>query len=144
MDTKEGNNMKEAVLLIGHGSRASQASDDMLRIAGMIREEGEFPIVECGFLQLCPPTIEEAAERCIAEGAEKIWMIPYFLHRGIHIREDLPEVIQECRRRFPGVEMTMGEQLGVDPLLVRIVLNRVQEIRLKGVLNENEKQGISY
>jgi sirohydrochlorin ferrochelatase len=125
--------LKEAILLIGHGSRAAQASDDMFRVAGMIRESGEFPVVECGFLQLCTPTIEEAAERCVAEGAEKIWMIPYFLHCGVHIRDDLPEVLRECRGRFPGVEMAMGDQLGDDPLLARVVMNRVREVRCSTV-----------
>lgn len=119
----------EALLLIGHGSRAEQANEGMFRIAGMIRKAGGFTIVECGFLQLCPPTIEEALGRCIAEGAERVLMVPYFLHTGIHIREDLPAVVRELREHYPHVEMTLGAELGDDPLLAQVVMNRVEEIR---------------
>lgn len=129
--------MKEAVLLIGHGSRAEQAGEGMDRVAALIRDRGEFPIVDTGFLQLCPPTIEEAVKRCIGQGAVRIWMVPYFLHAGIHIREDLPQIVGALRREYPEVQMTLGEAFGGDPLLAEVVLNRVREIR--GPLGEEKE-----
>jgi len=126
---KKRSEVMEALLLIGHGSRAEQANEGMFRIAGMIRKAGGFTIVECGFLQLCPPAIEDAVERCIAQGAERVLMVPYFLHTGIHIREDLPSVFVELKKRFPHVEMAMGTELGNDPLLAQVVMNRVEEMR---------------
>lgn len=121
--------MTEALLMIGHGSRADQANRGMISIASRIRETGEVPIVECGFLQLCSPSIEEALERCVEQGARRIHMIPYFLHAGVHIREDIPEVAAACRKKYPQVEILLGDPLGRDPLLARVVLNRFREAR---------------
>jgi len=126
--------MTEALLMIGHGSRAEEANLGMFSIASRIRETEKVPIVECGFLQLCPPTIEEALDRCVDQGAERVHMIPYFLHVGIHIREDIPEVVAACRKKYPEVEILLGDQLGDDPLLARIVLNRFREIREVGMI----------
>ena len=125
--------MTEALLMIGHGSRAEDANVGMFSIATRIRETNEVPIVECGFLQLCPPTIEEALDRCVEQGAERIHMIPYFLHMGVHIREDIPEVVAACRKKYPDVGIQLGDQLGEDPLLARVVLDRFREAREMGV-----------
>jgi sirohydrochlorin ferrochelatase len=130
--------MTEALLMIGHGSRAEEANRGMFAIASKIRETGEVPIVECGFLQLCPPTIEQALARCVEQGAERVHMIPYFLHVGVHIREDIPEVVESCREKFPAVEILLGDQLGEDPLLARVVLNRLRDMR--GIQKEEAKQ----
>jgi len=127
--------MTEALLMIGHGSRADDANRGMFAIASRIREAGEVPIVECGFLQLNPPTIEEALDRCVGQGARRVHMIPYFLHVGVHIREDIPEVVAACREKYPDVEILLGDPLGEDLLLARVVLNRFREIR------EMQKEG---
>ncbi|NOY54270.1 MAG: sirohydrochlorin cobaltochelatase [Deltaproteobacteria bacterium] len=128
--------MTEALLMIGHGSRAEEANAGMFSVAAGIREAGEVPIVECGFLQLNSPTIEEAFDRCVEQGAERVLMIPYFLHMGVHIREDIPAVVESCREKYPQVEILLGDQLGGDPLLARIVLNRFREMREAGMEGE--------
>ena len=51
--------MSTAVLLIAHGSRRQEANDDLVRLAELIREHGEYPIVETAYLEIAAPTIPE-------------------------------------------------------------------------------------
>jgi sirohydrochlorin ferrochelatase len=128
--------LTEALLLIGHGSRVEKAVEGMFRVADLIRAREGLPIVECAFYQYCPPTVEEALERCVAQGAKRIWMIPYFLHTGIHLIKDLPGQLEAFGKRYPGLEIALGRDLGGDPLLADVVMKRVGELRDAGPARE--------
>lgn len=116
-----------AVLFLGHGSRAPEANEAMYRVMDLFRRRSGYAIVEAGFMELNPPTIEEGVAACVRQGAGRIVVIPYFLHLGMHVRRDLPEVIGACRGRYPGVEFVFGPHIGFHPLLADILLERVRE-----------------
>lgn len=116
-----------AVLFLGHGSRANGANDAMYRVMDLFRRKSGYRIVEAGFLELSSPSIPEAVDACVALGARRILVIPYFLHLGLHVQEDLPEMLANCRERHPGVEIVLGPHIGFHPLLADILVERVRE-----------------
>ena len=73
--------MKTALLLIAHGSRHAEANADLFHVVEQLR--GRYDIVAASFLELCPPTIEEAGRQCVAQGAQRVLMVPYFLSAGL-------------------------------------------------------------
>ncbi len=119
---------KKAVLLIGHGSRAAGANDSIYRIAEIVRRETSYPIVELGFMGLNPPSIGDGVETCIAQGATKIIVMPYFLHLGMHMQKDLPEMMGELRAKHPAVELLLGQHIGFHPKLAEIVIERINDL----------------
>ena len=116
--------MKTALLLIAHGSRNPQANADLEQVAEAVRRRGRYDHVETAFLELAEPTIEQAAERCVARGMERIILLPYFLSAGVHVREDLTRHRDELTERFPGHAFVLAEPLGPHPGLVDIVMQR--------------------
>ncbi len=116
-----------AVLFLGHGSRADGANGAMYRVMELFRRRSGYRIVEAGFLELNPPSIPEGVAACVAQGARRILVVPYFLHLGLHVRQDLPEILEECRRLHPGVEIVLGPHIGFHPLLAEILVDRVRE-----------------
>src|SRR5205814_10013433 len=90
-----------AIILIGHGSLKSASGAAMIRIAARLREHGVAPIAEASFLNFNRPTLAEAVERCVAQGARSIAVQPYFLVAGKYVCEDLPPQIAEQAQRFP-------------------------------------------
>ena len=120
-------NKKTAILLMGHGSRVSEANDALRTIAEQVRQQGTYPIVEVAFRELHQPDIQTGIDRCVDQGAERILLYPYFLFAGAHVLEDLPAEIVEATKRHPGLEMTLGKPLGVHPKLAEIVTQRVAE-----------------
>jgi sirohydrochlorin ferrochelatase len=122
----QGGSGTKAVILIGHGSRAAGADDDMERIAAGLRQERGGIVETCrmggrGLL------FDEALDRCVRDGAREILVLPYFLHFGIHLREDIPEILRRAAQRHPGVKLALGRHLGFDESLVRLVAKRIDE-----------------
>lgn len=133
MSTSEtGRASLRAILLIAHGSRHVPANDDLRAIAARLAASGTYPIVEAGFLELAGPDIATAGASCVDRGATRILMIPYFLSAGVHLLRDLTASRDALRTRFPGVEVLLGPPLGPDPLLDRLVLERVEGLDAHG------------
>src|SRR4051812_34758701 len=118
--------VKTALLLIAHGSREPEANADLDHVAAGLRGRGH-EVVEPSFLELAEPDVEEGARRCVARGAGRVVLVPYFLSAGVHVRRDLTRARERLAQRFPGVEFRLAEPLGRHPLLVNIVAERAAE-----------------
>ena len=126
-DCRAQSDGERAVILIGHGSRAAGADDDMERIAAALRSDG-------GTVGLCRmggrgASFPEVFEACVRQGAREVIVIPYFLHFGVHLRQDIPELLREAVAKHPGVRLVLGRHLGYDDSLVALVRKRLGESR---------------
>lgn len=119
--------MNTAILLMAHGSRIAEANDAAREIAVMLQELTGFKIVEVAFRELHEPDIQQGIDACVAKGAQRILMVPYFLFMGAHVLHDLPEEIATAQKRHPGLVMEMGRHLGVHRKLAEVVAERVNE-----------------
>jgi sirohydrochlorin ferrochelatase len=119
--------VKTAILLMAHGSRIPEANSAVNEIAAMVKQFAGYDIVEVSFRENHPPNIQEGIDACVAKGAERILLVPYFLYLGAHVLEDLPRELEEARRRHPYVEMAMGKHLGVHKRLAKLVIDRIDE-----------------
>lgn len=119
--------MTTALLLIAHGSRHPAANADLLHVADELRQRGH-PLVVASYLELAPPTIEDGGRQCVAAGATRVVLVPYFLSAGMHVREDLTAARDTLAGEFPHVEFLLAEPLGRHPLLIDIVAARVREV----------------
>jgi sirohydrochlorin ferrochelatase len=117
-----------ALLLMAHGSRRPKANADLDYLVDQLRQQGRYPIVQASFLELAEPDIEQGAAQCVAQGATRVLMLPYFLSAGKHVQQDLTEICQRLANRFPHVDFHLGEPLGRHPLLLDIVIQRAQEM----------------
>lgn len=118
---------KEAIILLGHGSRVPDAGRDMERVARRLQQRFGYSCVEVCFMSRLGPHFPEIFEKCVNQGAEKVVVVPYFLHVGLHILLDIPEMLQEEAARFPHVKLTLGRGFGFDELLVDLVQRRILE-----------------
>lgn len=116
-----------AVLLIAHGSRRDAANRDLAELADQIRARGLYPIVELAYLELTSPTIPEGAHACVVQGAEQVFMLPYFLSAGAHVVEDLERFRGELAAQNPRTRFILCKPLSPHPLLVDIVIDRLGE-----------------
>ncbi len=119
--------MSTAILLMGHGSRIPEANNALHAIAAMVKAETGCPIVEVSFREQHSPNIQRGIDACVEQGAKRILLYPYFLFAGAHVLEDLPAEMEEATRRYPGLEMVLGQPLGVHPKLAEIVCERISE-----------------
>jgi sirohydrochlorin ferrochelatase len=128
----DNDSIQTAVLLIAHGSRHEPANDDLRQLAARLVERGESDIVEACFLELAEPDIPSGGARCVARGARRVLMLPYFLSAGVHLLRDLTAARDELRSRYPDVEFWLGLPLGPHPLMDALVSSRVSELASAG------------
>ncbi len=117
--------MKTAILLMAHGSRIPEANDAVREIAALVQQMTGYEIVEVSFREQHLPSIQQGIDACVAKGARRVLLVPYFLYMGAHVQEDLPEEMAQARARHPQVEFAMGTHLGVHRKLAEVVVERI-------------------
>jgi sirohydrochlorin ferrochelatase len=115
--------VKKAVIILGHGSRSTGADDTVSKLAAEVRKNGGYEIAEYAFLRYMQPTLHEALERCVGQGAEKIVIVPFFLQPGTHVMKDVPSYVEKAKERYPGVDVMVTDFVGSHPLLATIILD---------------------
>lgn len=126
--------LSTAWIVIAHGSRAPGTTDahaalcaELAAEAGAVADE-----VRPAYLEIDEPTIPEAIDAAVDDGARRLVLLPYFLHAGNHTRRDIPELLVAARERHPDVEMVLAGHLGPDPNLVQILLDRALAVTDSG------------
>ena len=117
--------MKRAILLVDHGSRRSQANEQLERIAELVAERVPETIVHVAHMEIAEPDIPHGVDACAADGADEIIVHPYFLAPGNHSTNDIPRLVRAAAARHPGLRVRVSEPLGVHPKLVDVILDRV-------------------
>lgn len=116
--------MKTALLVMVHGSPRPVANEEMFRVVDVVKQRNVFDHVEVGFMECNVPDIPTAIDTCAAAGAERIVAVPYFLHTGTHVADDLPTLLEEAQARHSHIEFAMGRYLGASPVLPDILADR--------------------
>ncbi len=115
----------KGVLILAHGSRVKTTKDTINAVVDMVRNKvGDMPI-EIAYMEFCEENIEHGIKTLSDKGVDMIKVVPYFLFEGIHIREDIPQELEEILKNYPGVKVEMGNTLGVDERLADILVDRI-------------------
>ena len=114
----------EVVVLAAHGSRAAAANDAHRAVVARLAEQAPTRVVPA-FLELTEPSIAEAIDVAIAGGASTVAVLPYFLHPGRHLTEDLPRIVAEATDRHAGVAVRLASSFGADPALGEVLAAQV-------------------
>ena len=110
-----------------HGSPRPESNEDVFAVIDELRRRALFGLVEVGFLDVNQPDIPTAVETLVSAGAEEIVAVPYFLHSGKHVTNDLPGILDLAARRHPSVRILMGDYLGHAEAIADVLRDRVGE-----------------
>ena len=120
-----------ALLVMVHGSPRPQANGPMFAVVEDFKARpdahAQFPVVHVGFMECNEPSIPDAIDACVAEGATRVVAVPYFLHMGTHVCDDLPTLLRQAQARHPDTEFLMGDYLGLSPRLTDLLALRAEE-----------------
>jgi len=113
------------LLVVGHGSRRSEANDVVVSVAAAVA--GRFPgwVVRPAYLELVSPTIGEAYAALVAEGCARVVVHPYFLFPGNHSTSDIPAALTAAALAHGELPWVVTEPLNLDPRIVDVVADRV-------------------
>ena len=86
------------VILLAHGSSRAAWRAPFEALAARLG-----PSTRMAYLELCPPTLVEAATAAAAAGITHIAVLPVFWSSGGHVARDVPGHV-EAARAVPGIE----------------------------------------
>lgn len=111
-----------ALVLFSHGSLLCGAGRTLAEHADRLRGRKEFSRVAVGYLNYSAPAFEEAVEDCVATGATRIVVAPYFLVPGKFVMEDIPRRVALAARHFPTIKFFTAAPMGYDSLLADAIM----------------------
>jgi sirohydrochlorin ferrochelatase len=113
-----------ALLLVAHGSRRQQSNDEVVVLADKLSKNcsDQYNIVHAAFLELAETLIPDGIKKCIDDGASSIIVLPYFLNSGRHVVEDIPNIVNDTKKYYPGVEIKIAPHLGASDLMMDLLV----------------------
>ena len=111
--------MRTALILFAHGARDPEWARPMQRVREAILAAQPAVRVELAFLEFMSPTLSESIAGLLADGVNKIVVMPMFIARGGHLKRDLPEMLAALRVAHPDVEFIQGDAIGEHETVVQ-------------------------
>jgi cobalamin biosynthesis Co2+ chelatase CbiK len=105
----------KVLLFAAHGSRKENSNLEIADFYEKVSKnlQGKIDKGLCCFLQFGKPGIEEAIETLIKEGAFEIYIFPYFLFNGSHVKEDLPLIKKNFESKYKGIKIKIFDVLSM-------------------------------
>lgn len=118
-----GQDASTAVLLVARGSLNSEANADLHKMARMLWDRNRFGWVEAAFVSVAPPDVRTGLERCVALGAKRVLVAPYFLNTGVLVKR----IAQQAQH--PVVDVKTVHHLGLHEDVFAVLEQRLDEAR---------------
>jgi len=119
--------MATGIVVFAHGSSVESANEAVRIVARIISEDSAFPLVATSFLDGGKPDLPGAVEELLAKGADRILVVPYFLTVGLHLKRDLPDLIEKIKAERSGLDIEVTPPLDGHPMLGAILRDRAKE-----------------
>jgi precorrin-8X/cobalt-precorrin-8 methylmutase len=117
------------IVLIGHGSSDSDARDAFVYIADSINRT--YRNVGFCFLELDTPNIADGIKQAMDKKPRILILVPYFLHRGAHIKRDVKEEVAKALQKYNFSNVYTAKHLGVDSKIIDVIIERAKEVEKK-------------
>lgn len=116
------------LVIAGHGTRVNAGAEAAHQLVERVRGLLPGVRVEAGFVELTPPTIDQALDEVLATAPAAV-VVPLMLGTGGHVREDIPEAIDAAKAHHVDATVVRTRHLGSPSALIRAVHARIAEAR---------------
>ena len=116
--------MRQALLIVDHGSRIEASNHLLAEIVDALRLKKPDLIIEMAHMELAEPTIEDGFKACVDKGASHIIVHPYMLGPGRHATQDIPQMSAEAANHHPQITFTVTDPLGLHDGIFQAIFDR--------------------
>ncbi|GAA1619005.1 sirohydrochlorin chelatase [Catellatospora bangladeshensis] len=123
-----------ALLIAGHGTSDADGAEDFRaftdRVGKRLAPRGV--TVGGGFIELSPPPLGEAVAGLVAARHRRLAAVPLMLVAAGHAKGDIPAALAREQHRHPGLAVAYGRPLGVHPVILALLRERLAEAGADG------------
>jgi len=121
-------------LLCGHGSTKPYNKELITKTASLISEKNPQYVVKCGFMEFNEPDIRTSLHEFGSEDINALAVVPLFLARGVHIDDDIPEIlglpsgqkIGVFKKGTTEIPLVYADPIGENPLLADLMVSSAE------------------
>jgi sirohydrochlorin ferrochelatase len=118
----------KAIIILVHGSRNEQVKEEFLKLVDLIRKRLTTLRIEPAIFQFSPEySLSRILENLSDEGYKDVRIVPLFLFKGIHIKDDLPNIISREKSKYPYLNISISRTLWPDRRILNIIAERIKE-----------------
>ncbi|MBI3642080.1 MAG: sirohydrochlorin cobaltochelatase [Thaumarchaeota archaeon] len=114
------------VLLIGHGSKDPNAKTSLQYVVDGLQDS--YRNVSLCWLEIEEPNIKQGIDTCAKNNPSVLIIVPYFLHRGAHVKRDIYEDLNPAMEKSGIKNIFITDHLGTDVKLIDLVIERAKEV----------------
>ncbi len=114
------------LVIVDHGSTRGESNRVLEDFAALFAATKPYAIVEPAHMEICEPLIATAFAKCVARGAGKVVVVPYFLAPGKHWHKDIPALAAAASKACGGVPFLVSAPIGLHPLMADLIESRVE------------------
>ena len=114
------------ILILAHGSKRHETERILDSLTKKVKQKSGEELVHSAYLQFSEQNLEKGIEYLVNKGATSIKVIPMFLFDGVHVTEDIPNELNEIRKKYKGVDIIMTGHLGDDDRIADIIVDRIK------------------
>lgn len=115
-----------AVIIVDHGSQRAESNRMLEHFVEQFADASRHQIVEPAHMELAEPSIAAAFDKCVAKGARRIVVCPYFLLPGKHWSQDIPRLVADAAAKHPGVAHMVTAPIGLHPMMHNVIGSRIE------------------
>jgi sirohydrochlorin cobaltochelatase len=115
------------ILIVGHGSREERSNQEFETFVSAYRLTHPGRSVRFAYIELAKPDVKIVLIE-FAKTHKQITIIPLFLFASGHVKNDIPLIIHELQPRFPGHRFLVSQTIGVHPLMIELMMERMSSI----------------
>lgn len=115
------------LIVVDHGSTKPAANELLLNVVALFKRVTQTRIVEAAHMEIAEPTISQAFDRCVEQGATLVVVHPYFLAPGKHSTTDIPRLTAQAAAQHTGVRFHVTQPLGLDEKIAALMAQRIEE-----------------
>lgn len=116
------------LVIAGHGTRVNAGAEAAAELVDRVRHLLPDVRVEAGFVELTPPTIDEALDAVLADSPAAV-VVPLMIGTGGHVREDIPEAIETAKADHGDATVVYTRHVGSPKALIDAVHERITAAR---------------
>ena len=124
---REERYVKMGVIIVDHGSKREIANKRLVDIVKRLKEDSKYEICEPAHMELAEPSIKDAYDRCVEQGAEYIVCHPYFLSKGKHYEVDIPALLEDAAKHYPSVKYILTDPLGYQEGIIGLMQKTIND-----------------
>lgn len=118
----------KTLIILAHGSRREESNLEIKCLAEKVKvlSGKEYELIKHAYLELIEPSLPQAIDNSINNGATNITVFPYFLNSGNHVKRDIPDMIKTAEKKYPDCVFSVSACIGMIEDMPKLILEQAR------------------